>query len=28
VMEAAEPPAKCPTCQHPQAFFELFAENY
>ncbi len=28
VMEASEPPAKCPTCQHPQAYFELFAENY
>jgi rubrerythrin len=28
VLEAAEPPAMCPTCQHPQAFFELFTENY
>jgi rubrerythrin len=28
VVEAAEAPAKCPTCQHPQAFFELLAENY
>ena len=28
VVEAVEAPAKCPTCQHPQAFFELFAENY
>ena len=28
VMEASESPAKCPTCQHPQAYFELFAENY
>jgi rubrerythrin len=28
VVEALEAPAQCPTCQHPQAFFELFAENY
>ncbi len=28
VLEASEPPAQCPTCQHPQAYFELFAENY
>jgi rubrerythrin len=28
VVEAVEAPAKCPTCQHPQAFFELFAGNY
>ena len=28
VIESAEPPAKCPTCQHPQAYFELYAENY
>lgn len=28
VIEAVEAPAVCPTCQHPQAFFELFAENY
>ena len=28
VVEAVEAPAKCPTCQHPQTFFELFAENY
>ena len=28
VVESAEPPAKCPTCQHPQAYFELYAENY
>jgi rubrerythrin len=28
VLEAVEAPAICPTCQHPQAFFELFAENY
>jgi rubrerythrin len=28
VVEAEEAPAKCPTCLHPQAFFELLAENY
>jgi len=28
VIEATAPPAKCPTCQHPQAYFELLAENY
>jgi len=28
VMESAEAPAVCPTCDHPQAHFELFVENY
>ncbi len=28
VIEASEPPAQCPTCQHPQAYFEFFVENY
>ncbi len=28
VIEASEPPAQCPTCQHAQAYFELHAENY
>ncbi len=28
VLEATEAPAKCPTCDHPQAHFELHAENY
>ncbi|MGA7874178.1 MAG: ferritin family protein [Desulfoferrobacter sp.] len=28
VVESTEAPAKCPTCQHPQAFFELYTENY
>jgi rubrerythrin len=23
-----EPPAKCPACSHPQAYFELRSENY
>jgi rubrerythrin len=28
VIESAEAPAKCPTCDHPQAHFEVMAENY
>ena len=28
VIESTEPPDTCPTCQHPQAYFELLAENY
>lgn len=28
VVESFEAPPKCPTCAHPQAFFELYAENY
>ena len=28
VIEASEAPEKCPTCDHPQAHFELFVENY
>lgn len=28
VIESAEAPAKCPTCSHPQAYFELYCENY
>ena len=28
VIEASEPPAQCPTCEHPKAYFELFAEDY
>jgi rubrerythrin len=28
VIEASEPPAQCPTCQHERAYFELLAENY
>jgi rubrerythrin len=28
VIEAAEAPDICPTCAHPQAYFELYAENY
>ena len=28
VFEGAEPPKECPACKHPQAFFEVLAENY
>jgi rubrerythrin len=28
VMEGQEPPMICPTCNHPRAFFEVYAENY
>lgn len=28
VMSAKNAPAKCPVCDHPQAHFELLAENY
>ncbi len=28
VVEAAAAPAKCPTCDHLQAYFELYEENY
>lgn len=28
VHEGNEAPASCPACLHPQAYFELFAENY
>lgn len=28
VIDAEEPPEKCPTCDHPKAYFELFTENY
>ncbi len=28
VIEGEEAPKVCPTCQHPQAFFELQADNY
>jgi len=26
--EGAEAPEKCPACLHPQAYFEIFSENY
>jgi len=28
VFEGKEVPEKCPVCKHPQAFFEVLAENY
>jgi rubrerythrin len=28
VYEGKKPPKNCPTCEHPQGFFELLAENY
>ncbi len=28
VIEGKEPPMICPTCNHPKAFFEPYAENY
>jgi len=28
VAEGKEPPIKCPACEHPQAYYEVLAENY
>ncbi len=28
IYEGLEPPAECPACAHPQAYFELLAENW
>jgi len=28
VLEGTEAPMKCPACEHPQAFFQVKAENY
>ena len=28
VHQGAKAPAVCPACQHPQAYFEVYAENY
>jgi rubrerythrin len=28
VHEGTEAPAECPACAHPQAYYEIFAENY
>lgn len=28
ILEAEEAPLKCPVCEHPRAYFELFLENY
>ena len=28
VYEGTEAPKKCPACQHPQSYYEIFVENY
>jgi len=28
IHEGSEPPEICPVCQHPKAYFEVWAENY
>jgi rubrerythrin len=28
VIEGAEAPKECPACKHPQAYYELLAENF
>jgi rubrerythrin len=28
VFEGTQPPKECPACKHPQAFYEVLAENY
>ena len=28
IVESIEAPEKCPVCDHPQSYFELWAENY
>lgn len=28
IIEAAEAPKQCPTCKHPQSYYEVLAENY
>ena len=28
VLEGAQAPDECPACKHPQAFFELYSENF
>ncbi|MDY6821582.1 MAG: rubrerythrin family protein [Deferribacterota bacterium] len=28
IHEGYEPPAKCPACDHPKEFYEIFIENY
>ena len=28
IHEGTEPPKECPACKHPQAFYEVLAENY
>jgi rubrerythrin len=28
VLEGKQPPKECPACKHPQAYYEVLAENY
>ncbi|MCM8820590.1 MAG: rubrerythrin family protein, partial [Candidatus Omnitrophica bacterium] len=28
IFEGTEAPEECPSCKHPQAYYELLAENY
>jgi rubrerythrin len=28
IFEGMEPPSKCPACDHPKEYYELFVENY
>lgn len=28
IFEGTEPPQECPACKHPQAYYEVLAENY
>ncbi len=28
IFEGTQPPKECPACRHPQAFYEVLAENY
>jgi rubrerythrin len=28
IFEGTEPPKECPACRHPQAYYEVLAENY
>ena len=28
ILAGTEAPAVCPTCNHPQSYFEIHAENY
>ncbi len=28
IFEGTQPPKECPACKHPQAFYEVLAENY
>jgi len=28
IHEGYEPPSKCPACDHPKEYYEIFIENY